>query len=175
MLFIGRLHHQKGLDWLLSLAPRLFQALERYDLLLVGDGPQRTRLEQLANHLGIHHRVHFAGQRDDASSILAASSILLLPSRWEGMPNVVLEAMAAAKPIVATRVAGVSQLLGPSFQQQSADCGDVDGFAERVIHVLQDEAEADRLGRRNRARAAERFSLNAMVQAYAQLYESLVS
>ncbi len=111
--YVGRLDEQKNLPWLLELLPPIFAAHARCDLLLVGAGPQRARLQQQAARLGISDRVHFAGFRADVPAILAASDVLVLPSRWEGMPNVVLEAMAAARPVVATDVEGVSELLGP--------------------------------------------------------------
>ena len=116
---IGRLDRQKGLDWLLETAAIWLPQLPRCDLLLVGQGPERRKLEAQCRGLGIGDRVHFAGWRPDVAEILAASRLLVLPSAWEGMPNVVLEAMAAGLPVVATDVEGVRELLGAGCRRTS--------------------------------------------------------
>jgi starch synthase (maltosyl-transferring) len=175
ILYVGRLHHQKGLDWLLGLAPELFRRLPNHDLLLVGAGPQRQRLQSLAESLGVACRVHWAGWRSDVPAILRSCSLLVLPSRWEGMPNVVLEAMAAGRPVVCTRAHGVEEMLGPAAEQQTAAQGDAEGFVAQVVRLASEPGLAEELGRRNRRRVAERFSVGAMIAAYEQLYVSLVS
>jgi glycosyltransferase involved in cell wall biosynthesis len=172
ILYVGRLVQQKGLDWLLGeVIPMAFQDLPQYDLLLVGDGPQRQELEALAEKQGINHRVHFAEWLPDVPQILAASDALILPSRWEGMPNVVLEAMAAGKPVVATQAEGVLELLGEAAALQSCPTGDAMGFAERIVRVANDTSLAAELGARNRRQAAE-FSLKEMISSYEALYVS---
>ncbi len=149
---VGRLESQKNLPWLFERLPAIFAAHGDYDLLLVGEGPQRATLQQLAARLGIVDRVLFAGYRDDVPAILAASDVLVLPSRWEGMPNVVLEAMAAAKPVVATDVEGVSELLGPAAAQQVVRPGHAEAFAAKLRLILSDKALAAALGSGNRQR-----------------------
>jgi glycosyltransferase involved in cell wall biosynthesis len=153
--------------------PSVFSAQPDHDLLLVGAGPERARLEQQAVRLGISPRVHFAGFRADVPEILAASDVLLLPSRWEGMPNVVLEAMAAGKPIVATDVEGVGEALGPAAAQQVVRPGHAEAFAAKLNLILGDAALANALGRENQNRVRELFSIDAMVCAYQKLYASL--
>ncbi|MBC8868953.1 MAG: glycosyltransferase [Planctomycetes bacterium] len=175
VVFVGRLHAQKGVDWLLRVAPRLLTQLPTHDLLLVGDGPDRKTLQDLVGTLGIADRVHFAGWRPDVPQILAASSMLVLPSRWEGMPNVVLEAMATGLPVVSTRSAGVEELLGPLADCQTVTIDDADGFVATVLDLAQDPSKAQEIGRQNSRRAAEHFSLAAMIAAYEQLYESLLT
>jgi glycosyltransferase involved in cell wall biosynthesis len=123
--------------------------------------------------LGIAPRVHFAGFRDDVPEILAASDVLVLPSRWEGMPNVVLEAMAAGKPVVATDVEGVGEALGPAAAQQAVRPGHAGAFAAKLNLILDDALLAESLGRENQARARALYSIDAMVAAYQNLYASL--
>jgi starch synthase (maltosyl-transferring) len=173
--FVGRLHAQKGLDWLLSMMPRLLTQQTDIDLVLVGQGPERKRLESLAGSLGVADRVHFAGWRSDVSSILRASRLLVLPSRWEGMPNVVLEAMAAGTPVVSTRAEGVVELLGDAASQQTAAVGDDEDFVRKLVFLLDNPTAAGEIGQRNRQRVAECFSLDRMVESYQQLYLSLRS
>jgi glycosyltransferase involved in cell wall biosynthesis len=149
--------------------------LSDHDLLLVGAGPERASLEQLATRLCIAERVHFAGFRDDVPEILAASDLLVLTSRWEGMPNVVLEAMASGKPVVATDVEGVSELLGPLSGEQTVRPGDAKGFVQKVVTIASDSSIGARLGAQNRARAQQHFSLAAMATNYQLLYRSLLA
>ncbi len=175
ILYVGRLERQKGLDNLsTTVLPRVFRELPQHDLLLVGDGPQQATLQTLLEKQGLRNRVHFLGWRDDVPRILAASDVLVLPSRWEGMPNVVLEAMAAGKPVVATQAEGVTELLGDLAEPQSCPAGDAAGFAERIIRLARDRELAGELGAQNRRRAAAEFSLAAMISRYAALYESLL-
>ncbi len=170
---VGRLDEQKGATELVRLMPQVLQKFDEHDLLLVGAGPQRASLERLTRELGLDRRVHFAGFRDDVPEILAASDLLVLASQWEGMPNVVLEAMAAGKPVVASGVEGVAELLGASAAQ-IAPAGNPQVFAEKVTAILQNPALAAQLGSQNRRRAEQLFSLEAMAAAYQQLYRSLL-
>lgn len=174
IVYIGRLDPQKGLDDLLRTVPRVFDALLEHDLVLVGEGPDRTRLANLATQLGVAARVHFTGWRAEVPAILAAAEIAVLPSRWEGMPNVVLEAMAAAKPVVANRVEGVAELLGRSTIDQCVDPGKCREFAERIIQLVQNPQIAADLGRQNQQRVTELFSIEAMVGSYERLYVSIL-
>lgn len=174
IVYVGRLHAQKGLDWLLRLMPQVFSHLPDCDLLLVGQGPEGPRLERLVRSLGIQDRVHFAGWRSDVPQILRASRLLVLPSRWEGMPNVVLEAMASGLPVVSTRAEGVMELLGEAAEEQTVAAGDRDGFVSKLFDLLGDDAVAERIRQQNLHRAGQHFSLDAMVDAYQQLYQSLL-
>jgi glycosyltransferase involved in cell wall biosynthesis len=170
---VGRLDEQKNLAWLLDRMPSVFSAQPDHDLLLVGVGPQRAQLEQQAARLGISPRVHFVGYRRDVPEILAASDVLVLPSRWEGMPNVVLEAMAAGKPVVATDVEGVGEALGPASAQQVVRAGHAEAFAAKLNLILSDAALADSLGRENQQRVRAFYSIDGIVAAYQKLYASL--
>ena len=171
---VGRLERQKGLPWLIRSAPAWLGRLPKTELVLVGEGPLRGKLERICRQSGVSDRVHFAGWRGDVAEILAASDLLVLPSAWEGMPNVILEAMASRLPVVATDVAGVRQLLGPAAVDQIVQYGDSDAFAERVIMLMENGRRAAELGGENRSRAEEKFSLAGMVTAYERLWESLL-
>jgi starch synthase (maltosyl-transferring) len=119
--------------------------------------------------------VRFAGWRADIPAILAASASLVLPSQWEGMPNVVLEAMASRLPVVASDVEGVRELLGEGAKVQTVRFGDGRALAERLLRVLSDAQLAAELGAANRRRVAESFGIDRMVAAYGDLWESLVT
>lgn len=175
LTFIGRLERQKDPGWLIAVARVMLPKLPQHDLVVVGEGAERKRLESAARSLSIADRVHFAGWRPDALAILAASQVLLLTSRHEGMPNVVLEAMALGKPVVATRAEGVMELLGAAADEQTAAWGDTESFAARIVSLANDPAACNRLGRVNQARVTEYFSLPAMVAAYEKLYSGLAA
>jgi len=172
--FVGRLERQKGVRWLIESAPDWLERLPDFDLLLVGKGPLEPELRRLAEKLGIPGRVHFAGWRPDVPEILAASEILVLPSEWEGMPNVVLEAMASRLPVVASDVEGVRELLGEGAKNQTVRFGDGRGLAERLARLLSDPQLAAELGAANRRRVEQEFGIERMVAAYEDLWESLV-
>jgi len=173
--YVGRLDRQKGVRWLVESAPRWLERLPDSDLLLVGKGPEQRALEAACRRRGIADRVHLAGWRSDVPEILAASELLVLPSMWEGMPNVVLQAMAGRLPVLATDVEGVRELLGPAADAQVVRYGDTQAFAEKLVALLSNPSLASELGHQNRQRVADRFSLARMVAAYQEVWESLVA
>jgi glycosyltransferase involved in cell wall biosynthesis len=173
--FIGRLDVQKGLPQLLTTAADWLRRLPDCDLLLVGKGRLESALRRQCHDAGIADRVHFAGWRADIPAILAASSLLVLTSAWEGMPNVVLEAMASGLPVVATRVEGVDELLGPGFREQSVPYGKWKDFSDSVVRILGDRRLADRLGRENRSHTEHRFTITRAVESYQRLWEHILT
>ncbi len=160
LVCIGRLDPQKGIDWLIEQTPRLLAAETGYDLVLVGEGPLREELVALAARLGVAARVHFVGFRGDVPAVLTASKLLVLPSRWEGMPNVVLESMAAGKPVVASRIEGVEEVLGAGAAEQTFAPGDIDEMARKIAAILHDPMLAGRLGARIETGCAVRSASN---------------
>jgi glycosyltransferase involved in cell wall biosynthesis len=172
--FVGRLEPQKGLRWLIQSAPNWLARVPGCDLLVVGRGPERERLERLCLETGIADRVHWAGWRDDVPEVLAASQLVVLPSRWEGMPNVLLQAMASGLAVVASDVEGVRELLGESAEPQLVRYGDSATLAERLVGLLTDRSRAAELGKRNRERTERQFTIGRMVAAYEELWASMV-
>ena len=173
--FIGRLEGQKGIPHLLTTAKDWLRRLPDCDLLIVGKGPWEGALRQQCQDLGIAQRVHFAGWRTDVPAILAASSLLVLTSLWEGMPNVVLEAMASGLPVVATQVEGVRELLGAGFQEQSVPYGKWEDFTESVVRILSDHNLAQRLGRENRRYTEQNFTIERMIVSYQRLWDQILA
>jgi glycosyltransferase involved in cell wall biosynthesis len=171
----GRLEEQKGLDWLLEGAPRWLGASPEHDLLIVGQGPERARLERQAADLGIAPRVHFAGWRGEIAGILKSSVLLVLPSAWEGMPNVLLEGMAAGLPVVAREVEGVVEVLGEGTgaRSQRSVADNSQDFCDKVVTVLTNPELGQRLGLENQLRAAENFRWEKTIERYAELYRTL--
>ncbi len=111
LVTVGRLSVQKGHDELLGAVAPLLIADSRMHLLIVGEGPERESLVWLADTLDVSGQVHFSGFQEDVAGILKSCQAFALPSRWEGMPNALLEALAAGLPCIATDVEGVRELL----------------------------------------------------------------
>lgn len=167
---VGRIDAQKNTAWLVEQAPRILARLPEHHLVFVGRGPLQESLQARTAERGLAERIHFVGWRPNVPAILAASELLALPSRWEGMPNVVLEAMAAGLPVVATRAEGVCELLGPAAGPQIVAHDDAEGFASAIVALASDPEQRQHWGQRNLERVSAEFSLQAMVERYAALY-----
>jgi starch synthase (maltosyl-transferring) len=174
LLFAGRLHPQKGLDRLLPHLPQLFTRLPEHQLLIVGDGPQRSQLEKLSAKHDLTTRIHFLGHREDLPNLMAASECLLLPSYWEGMPNVLLEAMAMGMPASCFSAHGVIQLLDTASAEQVSEIGDFKTFCNKLTDIVTTPDLALRLGAANRSGSA-RYSIDSMVDSYEAVYQQLLS
>lgn len=173
--FVGRLWPQKGADLLLGAFPRIAAACPDCQLLIVGDGPDRAALEALAESLGIRKKAIFVGKRDDIPSCLQLMDVVALPSRWESGPYVVLEAMAAGKPIVSTRVGGIPEILEEGRCGELVNRDDVEGLARAVVGLLQDGARAAELTAAAAARVRESYRLSDTVSRTAAVYDELVN
>jgi glycosyltransferase involved in cell wall biosynthesis len=171
--FVGRFDEQKGIEWLIEQAPEIARRLPNHDLLMVGVGPLAERLRGRAERLGVSDRVHFCGWRNDVPAILSACDLLVVPSQWEGMPNVVLEAMVAARPVVAFDVEGVVDALGDHASRQIATRGDRAGFVERVVEIASNAELQGNFGRLNQNRAGAELSVPKMIARYEELYIEL--
>lgn len=169
---IGRLEAQKGIADLLLATDRLFTTRGDAHLLIVGDGSQRPLVDEWRARSPHRERVHMLGWRPDIPDLLRASTALVLASHWEGMPNVVLEAMAARRPVVATDAEGVAELVRsgetglivPRRQPQEL------AAAMQTLLELPDQGRA--WGAAGHARVHCEFSWDIMAARYAALYES---
>lgn len=144
-------------------------------LLLVGDGPLRADLEQLAVDLGVAGRVHFAGRQPDPERFLHAMDVFALTSRSEGMPLAVLEAWAAGLPVVASNVGGLPALVSDGQTGLLFESGDDAMLAERLGRLLSDRAATDRIGEAGRQQAVARYDVAAMAGTYDQHYRALLA
>jgi glycosyltransferase involved in cell wall biosynthesis len=171
----ARLHPQKGHQFLLEAFSRVARLHPGTVLWLVGDGPLRRKLERHATRLGIRERVVFAGDQIDVWPWLAAMDIFVHPTLFEGMPYSVLEAMAAAKPVVASRVDGTQSLILEGESGWLVEPGDVEGLVRRLSYVVDHPEEAARVGRAAADLVAREYSAERMVAAYDALYRELLS
>lgn len=172
-LFVGRLAPQKAVDELLKALDLLQHVRGELVTWIVGDGPDRARLEALAHAFQLGPRVRFLGHRDDVPRLLAAANVLVLPSRYEGLPNVVLEAMRFGKPVVATAAPGTTELVVDQETGLLVPVGHAPSLAQAIRLVTDDPDLAQRLGAAGRARVDQMFRVDQMVERFAALYESL--
>lgn len=166
-IFVGRLSKQKGILPLMKKVDLLLDEVPDHHMILLGDGPLRSEIQESINESRNATRVHLLGWRPQASPWIAHSRALLLPSRYEGMPNVVLEAMSVGRPVVVFAVEGVAELLGE--QSEQIVHGDLEQFIGRV-HQFANSDKIASLGVENRKRAEALFRLEDQHAKYEQLY-----
>jgi glycosyltransferase involved in cell wall biosynthesis len=173
----SRLNRLKGIEYFLEAAAVLAKRFEEVRFLIVGDSISqlyRDELEALARSLGLADRVLFTGFRGDVPALLSEVSVSVLPSLSEGLSNVVLEAMAAGVPVVATSVGGTPEMVEDGVTGLLVPPRDARALAEAIGSLLADPLRGRSIGDAGRRRVAERFSLEATVHATAQLYERLL-
>lgn len=171
VVYVGTLKEQKGVDVLLRAWAAMGARRER--LLLLGDGPERAKLEELAGALGVGGSVRFEGMRDDVDAYLRRARAFVLPSRWEGMPNALLEAMSYGLPCVATDVDGSRDLVEDARSGLLARPDDPEALAAALARILDDRALAAALGTAARARVEQSFSLPAVAARTLALYDEV--
>lgn len=174
VVFTGRLHPQKNLDVLVDAWPAVARATGAC-LVLVGQGPERDRLESKARALGIGDRVCFTGAVADPAEMLRAADLFVLPSVAEGMSNSLLEAMATALPCVASDIGGNQDLLGPDGTGVLVSGGTAERWGEALIDLLGDPDRRRRLGSMARQRVEKEFALDRIVARYVDLYRRILA
>lgn len=167
------LREGKGHEALLEAAARLRERAPGVGLLLAGDGGRREALEALAGRLGVGDAVRFLGHRDDVPRLLAACDVVALPSRAEALPTALLEAAAAGRPAVATRVGGTPEVVVHGETGLLVEPDDPDALARALADLLLDPERARRLGRAARRRAEERFDLGLQVERTLALWSEV--
>ena len=170
---VGRLSIDKDMDTLIAAHARVARRFPDTVLVLVGDGPERTRLEALARAGGAGDGVRFLGHRGDARELYRAFSVFVLSSKTEGMPNTLLEAMAMGAPVVANPVGGVAEVATDGEEAVFFPVGDVEALAASLLSLLENPERGRSLARRARLRVEAEFSFTARVRRMESLYEEL--
>jgi glycosyltransferase involved in cell wall biosynthesis len=172
---VARLEPQKNQAMLLEAFARAFITEPRAQLWLAGDGGCRDGLERRARELRVENRARFLGQRADVPQILAAADVFVLPSRNEGNPLALMEAMAAGLPVIGTAVGGVPELIASEDSGLLVRSGDCDGLASAMLRLFRDAELRHRMAARSAQHAFHSFTAPRMAQAYSELYERMVT
>jgi glycosyltransferase involved in cell wall biosynthesis len=171
----GRLVPVKGLDYLLKATPLILGRLPRLKVLIVGEGPERNSLENLASRLGVDSQVIFTGQRGDVYDLISAMDLFVLPSLSEGIPMVLLEALTLGVPVVASQVGGIPEVLVHGQTGFLVPPRDEKALAHACQYILEHRKEAQLLSDRGRKLIQDKFSAEVMAQKVVHLYRSLIS
>lgn len=171
---VARLAPVKGLEMLLEAFAQIHGKIPNAHLWLIGDGPLRNYLETKAREMGLADNVVFWGIRDDIPALLAQCDIGVLSSHWEGLPNAILEYMAAELPVVATRVGGVPEVVIDGETGLLVPPGNPQALADALLSLLSDTELARRMGQAGRRRVEQYFTLERMVKENEKLYLELL-
>ncbi|HEY4309580.1 MAG TPA: glycosyltransferase [Pirellulales bacterium] len=172
---VNRLWPQKRVKDLIWAADLLKVIRPDVHLLIIGDGPHRERLIRFRRQVVIEDKVHFVGERNDVAQIMHHFDALWLASEYEGLPNVIMEAMSHGVPVVATDISGNRDLVVPGETGYLVPVGDRAGFARYTNKLLNDRDLAQRLGESGRQRVLAEFSIEKMVERHAALYRELLA
>jgi glycosyltransferase involved in cell wall biosynthesis len=172
--WIGRMTGIKRTDDVLLAFKSLRERGIDARLCLVGDGPDRNEVERRAHELGVMRETLFLGYQEQVASFFAAFDVFVLPSANEGTPVTAIEALAAGKPVVATRVGGIPDVVRDGEDGFLVAPGDVEALADRLAELATDDALRERMGEAARARVRERYSVERLVDDVDRLYRSLL-
>lgn len=177
VLGIGRLHKQKGFDLLIEAVRIIVKKINKIYFVIIGDGKERKKLECKVNEFKLGEYIKFLGYKENTYDYLNASDLFVLPSLWEGSPNVILESMFFAKPVVATAVSGVKELLEPEGDKYIIELGKksrqeiISDLAEKILYAFFHQEEMNAYGKKLSAKLTK-FSPEIIVEEYLRLYHS---
>lgn len=177
VLAVGRLHPVKGFEDLLLAISRLDATLQQrpLTLLIVGHGPISTELRDYANQLGISHQVHWAGWQQDPHPYYELADLFVCPSRHETLGNVILEAWAHRRPVLATQTAGASELITHGENGWLVPPEQPQQLAEAIRQLLHDEPLRMKLAQQGCAKVVAHYSAPQIITAYLEFYQRLLT
>jgi glycosyltransferase involved in cell wall biosynthesis len=172
---VSKLWEGKGHGVLIEAFKLLKEKITDAKLVIVGEGHLYDELCKMVDTNGLRESVLFTGFQMDVSEIIATFDVAVLPSFFEGMGRVILEAMAMERPVVASRVGGIPDLIEQDVNGLLVRPGDVKGLADALEKLLNDKRLARKMGREGRKRIKEQFSAHVMVQSIEKVYRELLS
>jgi glycosyltransferase involved in cell wall biosynthesis len=167
---VSRLHRQKGLKYLLRAVPLIREGIPAVKVVIAGGGPLASKLASAVRRLRIGESASLLGEREDAREVLAAADVFVLPSLWEGLPYVLVEAAALGKPIIASDIDGVREVVRSGETGVLVPPRDPGSLAAALILLLLDQDLAGKLGERARRDIPSDFALERMVRETEALY-----
>ncbi|MFQ6102748.1 MAG: glycosyltransferase [Candidatus Glassbacteria bacterium] len=172
VLSVARLDMDKGLDYLIRAVAGLQGKIEGLSLTLVGDGPARGYLEQLTGELGVRSKVHFAGalEHDEVVKEYRKADAFVLPSFWEGIPVVLIEAMASGVPVVATRITGIPELISDGQNGILVRAGESEALASALLTLYENPSLRERFSLSSRKKVEEEYSVTKRTEKLYALF-----
>lgn len=171
---VARLDLQKGFEYLLRAARELCQMFPGLKIVIAGEGPDRNAIEGMIEQFGLQSSVVLAGQQSNMPALYAAMDIFVLPSLNEGLPMTVLEAMAASKPVIATRVGAIPGVIKDGENGLLVAPKDSEGLRNAVAGLLNDPERRRRLGDQAHAWVSQHYTSEAMALKYREMYEEVL-
>lgn len=172
---VGRLAEEKGFHLLIEAVEQVMQSGIDMELIIIGDGEQRTNLAAQIAASPYADRIHLLGFRADTIALYEAMDLFVLSSLREGLPNVLLEAMAMEVPVIATRIAGVPKLIQDQQNGRLIPAGSVPALTSTMIAVLQDPKQQAELRRAARKTIEEQFSFDVRMQKMCRVYQKVLA
>lgn len=174
MVTVAVLRPQKGIQFMLEALPTILEAVPDAYYMVVGDGDHRQALQEAARKSGIGERVIFTGFRQDVASLLSVSDFFVLPTLDEALPTVLAEAMATSLPLIVSDVGGVPEMVDDGVNGLLLPPGDPKSLAAACIRLIQDDADARRMGEAGWKVVNERFNIRKQVQHLGDLYDEIL-
>lgn len=171
--YVGRLEKVKGVNFLIDAFAALAEQHPHLQLQLVGDGSERAALAEQASKLGLRDKVHFLGIRSDMPTLYPTFDLFVLPSLWEGMPNVALEAMACGVPVIATDTGGTPEVVHDSKSGVLVPPGDAAALTQAMVALIGDAERHCQLAQAGRRFVEQTFSINQTIAQTVALYEQV--
>lgn len=171
---VARFTEQKGHQYLIEAVPEVTRIYPSARFIFIGDGPLHSELDRLVRSLGVSEAVHFLGFRKDIPRLLRNLDLFVLPSMYEGLPNVVLEAMACGLPVIATAVDGTPEAVVHGKTGFLVPSGQPKSLEDAIISLLNEPGKLKQFGRAGRKRIENQFSLEGQVARFVALYESML-
>lgn len=171
---VARLEKQKGIEYLVRAAQRVISEFPNSLFVVIGDGSLRSSLRELISSLGLDTKVRLLGERTDMPAVYSSLDLFVLPSIDEGMPMTILEALAAHRPVIATRVGAVEKLIVHEQTGLLVESRDVDALHDAIVRCLRDPAFARRLGSNGQRHVQAGFSAGAMAHSYLEIYRQML-
>jgi len=173
VIFVGRFEYRKGADILIDAWSRIFSRASHAELIFLGFGVEESVLKEKVKNAKMGPSVQFRGKITEVYKYLQAADIAVIPSRREGNPNALLEAMASGLPVIASRIAGIEEYVCDGMDALLFNSEDIKNLTECLMLLLHDEPLRQKISDAARKKAAENFSIMHIAKKYNQLYERL--
>jgi len=169
-----RLHTEKGVQYIPAIGQRLKGRIPKLKILVIGDGPLRDKMKREIESLQLTDSVILLGWRKDIADLLSVMDVFFLPSEEESFPRAILEALAMARPVVATNVGGVGEIIQDRVHGLLVPPKDREVFAQAILWMLKNKKEAQEMAKRGREKVGEYFTVDRMIIETDRLYDELI-